>query len=29
LVVLSVLVRYVANEAHELTRSRGRASIAA
>jgi hypothetical protein len=28
LVVLSVLLRYVANEAHELARSRGRASIA-
>jgi hypothetical protein len=29
LVVLSVLLRYVANEAHELARPRGRASIAA
>jgi hypothetical protein len=29
LVVLSVLLRYVANEAHELARSRGRASVAA
>jgi hypothetical protein len=26
LVVLSVVLRYVANEAHELARSRGRAS---
>lgn len=29
LVVLSGLLRYVANDAHELARSRGRASIAA
>jgi hypothetical protein len=29
LVVFSVLLRYVANEAHELARSRGRASVAA
>ena len=29
LVVLSVVLRYVANEAHELARSRGRASVAA
>ena len=28
LVVLSVVFRYVANEAHELARSRGRASVA-
>ena len=28
LVVCSVMLRYVANEAHELARSRGRASIA-
>jgi hypothetical protein len=29
LVVLSVLLRHVANEAHELAWSRGRASVAA
>lgn len=29
LVILSVLLRYVENEAHELARSRGRASVAA
>ena len=28
LVVLSVVLRYVANEAHELARSRGRGSVA-
>jgi len=28
LVVLSILLRYVANEAHELARARGRASAA-
>jgi hypothetical protein len=28
-VVLSVLLRYAANQAHELNRSRGRASVAA
>jgi hypothetical protein len=28
LVVASILLRYLANEAHELARSRGRASVA-
>jgi hypothetical protein len=27
LVILSVILRYVANEAHKLARSRGRASV--